>query len=57
MIKTVLIVLGSIFVAFLLLFLYCACRICSECDRNEEAMFANWYANHTEEVEKEAEGS
>jgi hypothetical protein len=52
--KTVLIVIGCLFLAFLLLFIFCACRVASWCDREEEAMFEHWYANHTEEPEKEA---
>ena len=51
--KTVLIVIGALFAAFMLLFIFCACRVCSKCDREEEAMFEHWYANHTEEPEKE----
>ena len=47
--KTVLIVIGCLFLAFLLLFIFCACRVASWCDREEEAMFEHWYANHTEE--------
>ena len=45
--KTVLIVIGCLFLAFLLLFIFCACRVASWCDREEEAMFEHWYANHT----------
>ena len=52
--KTVLIVIGALFVAFLLLFIFCACHIASQCDREEETMFEHWYATHTEEPEKEA---
>ena len=52
--KTVLIILGSLFLLFLVVFIFCACRVSSECDRREEAMFEHWYASHTEEPEKEA---
>lgn len=52
--EIVLMVLGGMFLLFLLVFIFCACRICSECDRREEAMFEHWYASHTEEPEKEA---
>ena len=51
--KTVLIVIAALFVAFLLLFIFCACRVASRCDREEEAMFEHWYATHTEGPEKE----
>ena len=47
--KTVLIVIGALVAAFFVLFIFCACRIASECDRREEAMFENWYATHTED--------
>ena len=50
--KTFLIILGALFCAFLVLFIFCACRICSECDRREEAMLEGWYANHTEDEEE-----
>ena len=52
--KTVLIVIGALFVAFLVLFIFCACRISGYYSRQEEAMFENWFDNHTEEPEKEA---
>ena len=52
--KIVLIVIAALFVAFLLLFVFCACQITAKYDREEEAMFEHWYANHTEESEKEA---
>jgi len=52
--KTVLIILGGLFCAFLVIFFFCACRVASEADRQEEAMFAHWMAEHTEEPEKEA---
>ena len=47
--KTVLIVIGALFVAFLVLFIFCACRVSGYCSRQEEAMFENWYATHTED--------
>ena len=50
--KTVLIVIGIAFCAFLVLFFFCACRVTGECDRRNEAMFAHWYATHTEENEE-----
>ena len=53
MMKTVLIVIGTLFAAFMLLFIFCALRVSSMYDRQEEAMFEHWYANHTEEPEKE----
>ena len=52
--KTVLIIIGALFVAFLVLFIFCACRISGYYSRQEEAMFENWFAEHTEEPEKEA---
>ena len=52
---TVLKVLGGLFLLFPVFFFYCACKVASECDRQEEAMFEHWYASHTEEPEKEAE--
>ncbi len=52
--KTVLLVIGALFIAFLVVFIFCACRVSGECSRREEAMFEHWYANHTEELEKEA---
>ena len=51
--KTVLIVIGALFAAFMLLFIFCALRVSSMYDRQEEAMFEHWYANHSEEPEKE----
>ena len=50
--KTVFIVIGALIVAFLVLFIFCACRIAGECDRREETMFGNWYATHTEDEQE-----
>ena len=50
--KTVLIVLGSLFLLFLVVLILCACRATSIADEREEAMFSNWYATHTEENEE-----
>ena len=50
--KTVLIVIGVLIVAFLALFILCACRVAGEYDRREETMFGNWYATHTEDEEE-----
>ena len=52
-VKTVIIILGALFLLFLALFMYCACVLAGEEDRREEALFAQWYASHTEEPDQE----
>lgn len=52
--KTVLIVIAALFCLFLVVFIFCACQVSGAASRQEEAMFEHWYAEHTEESEKEA---
>lgn len=52
--KTVLIVIAALVCLFLVVFIFCACQVSGAASRQEEAMFEEWYANHTEEPKKEA---
>ncbi len=50
--KIVLIVLGGLFILFMVLFFFCACRLSSEASRHDEMLFQHWYASHTEDPER-----